>query len=284
MRISKLDFSHLLLTDIIHCSMSLKTEGKGTSLLYNIRMYILAYSLALAVFVASLLRLSIPDNRLYVIRLEQVYGLMSIVYWYAALCISPVTKLLGKRPFCEILNFSRRAIGVSAASFAIAHFAIAFWGQLEGFDGISLLNSRFRWSLGLGLLALVVLFMMAATSLNVIVDWMTYRRWKWLHRLTYVAGVAVILHIWIIGTHVGEQLVQIIAFDMLAVLFGLELTRVYRLLKGKKINKLRAVIIVTSIWFMLVGGLILMRFKVSSVSLEHAGHAGEQGYINAHEH
>jgi len=67
---------------------------------------------------------------------------------------------------------------------------------------------------------------------------MTFRKWKWLHRLVYFGGVLAVLHTWSIGTHLGSGLVQVISFIALIVLAGLELFRVTTLL-SKKYKKLK---------------------------------------------
>jgi DMSO/TMAO reductase YedYZ heme-binding membrane subunit len=83
---------------------------------------------------------------------------------------------------------------------------------------------------------------MAANSFDKVISFMTLKRWKWLHRLVYGAVILVILHVWMIGTHVAYQSVQIVIFILLAVFFGLEsyrfvhgLAKTHRSLAEKKL-------------------------------------------------
>ena len=109
------------------------------SLTRNIRFYILAATVCVSIFVFCWLRLTITDNQLFLIRAEQSFGYLCVVYWYLALLVSPLQKQMGNRFNLTPLVFSRRAIGVSAAYFALLHAGIALWGQIGGFSGLVLL-------------------------------------------------------------------------------------------------------------------------------------------------
>lgn len=205
------------------------------SLLDNSRFYILASSILVSIFVFCWFRLQIPSDQLLVIRSQQVYGLLCLVYWCAALAISPVGFIIGKQRMKRI-EFARRAIGVSAFYFALLHAAIALWGQLGGLGQLQYLPNLFQWSLAGGLVALLILGAMAATSFDKVVKYMTYRRWKWLHRLVYGAFVLVVLHVWSVGTHLAYTSVQLAAFAALVTLGGLELYRFTKLTSGKYLH------------------------------------------------
>jgi DMSO/TMAO reductase YedYZ heme-binding membrane subunit len=188
----------------------------------NNRFYILAFSFLSSVFVFCLLRAQISSDQLFYIRTEQVYGFVSIAFLYVALIISPIEKIVGQHVWVRNLLFARRAIGVSAAYFAFLHAAVALWGQMGGFGGLVLLPERFMWALLFGVTALVVLLLMAATSFDKAIKFMTFRKWKWLHRFVYMACLLIILHTWMIGTHLAYDWVRIAAFIPLSLLFGLE--------------------------------------------------------------
>jgi methionine sulfoxide reductase heme-binding subunit len=201
-------------------------------LLNNSRFYILASTVLFSVAVAAWLRLQISTDQLYYIRLQQAYGLLCMLYWYVALVISPLGYVIGKQRMGYI-EFARRAIGVSAAYFAVLHMLVALLGQLGGINEIALLPSLFKWSLLGGFIAVIVLLLLAATSFDTVIKYMTFPRWKWLHRLVYGAGILAVLHVWTIGTHVAYSGVQIMAFVALALLSGLETFRVTTLLARK---------------------------------------------------
>jgi len=192
----------------------------------NSRFYILVFSVLLSMFTACLLRMQVGSEQLFYIRTEQIFGFIAIGYVYLALAISPVQKIVGKPGWMKCVLFARRAIGVSAAYFAFLHAAVAFWGQIGGFDGLGLLPRTFMWSLGFGAIALLVLFLMAATSFDKVIAFMTFRHWKWLHRFIYGAGILIILHVWMVGTHVVYNSVQIICATALGLLFGLQSWRI----------------------------------------------------------
>ncbi len=188
-------------------------------------------------FVFGALRLTIASDQLLYIRTEQVYGLMSLLLWYVALAISPLTYVFGKQRLAR-LTFARRAIGVSAAYFALLHLGVALWGQLGGLSEIGYLPPLFKWSLGAGVAAVAILLIMALTSFDSVIRFMTFIRWKWLHRLGYIGGVLAILHIWMIGTHLEYEWVRWTAFIALGVLAGLEMFRTTTLL-AKQFAELR---------------------------------------------
>ncbi|HUS26108.1 MAG TPA: ferric reductase-like transmembrane domain-containing protein [Nevskiaceae bacterium] len=191
----------------------------------NSRFYILVWAVLGSIGIACWLRLRLPGDQVYYIRTEQTFGLVSICLWYVALVLSPLHRVVGDRAWMKHLLFARRAIGVSAAYFALLHTSISLWGQLGGLDGIALLPPLFKWALGLGVLALLQLSIMAGTSFDKVVAFFTYPRWKIIHRFSYPAGVLVILHVWLIGTHAASLAVTLAGFVALAFLFGLEAIR-----------------------------------------------------------
>lgn len=210
-------------------------DTKKPSLLNNSRFYILVSSLLLSILVAAWLRVQIESDQLFVIRTQQVFGFLGVLYWYLALVISPLGYVFGKRRISHI-EFARRAIGVSAFYFTFLHGATALWGQLGGLGQIGMLPSIFKWSLLAGAVALFILLIKAATSLDIVVNFMTYRRWKLLHRIGYVGGVLAVLHIWTIGTHLSYTGYKAAAFLALVVLAGLELFRVIKLINDKYLH------------------------------------------------
>ena len=242
-------------------------------MLSNSRFYILTGSILLSALVIAWLRLSISSDALFFIRTSQVFGLLCLVYWYTTLIISPIGHIIGKQRM-RYPEFARRAIGVSAFLFALLHAAFSFFGNLGGFGAIGTLPDAFKWSLIGGLVALVFLALMAATSFDKVVRFMTYRKWKWLQRLGYVAGVLVILHVWSIGSHLAYSGYQIAAFIALIALFGLELFRVTKALSQKflHLDKTEFGAMFLASWA-IVGVLIFMLPVV--ISNYHTPHAAE---------
>jgi len=191
------------------------------TLLNNSRFFVLVSSFFISLIVISFVRLQTANDQVFYIRSEQIFGFLSIIYWYVALIISPLGYVIGKQRLVHVA-FARRAIGVSAFYFASLHMTIALWGQLGGINGLVHLPDSFRLSIFGGFVALFILFLMAMTSFDKVISFMTFRRWKWLHRLVYGGGVLAILHIWSVGTHLSYSPIQIIAFIALSILIGLE--------------------------------------------------------------
>lgn len=247
-------------------------ESQG--LLDNSRFYILVTSILLSIAVAAYVRLQIPSDQLYYISTQQLFGLFCLLYWYLALVISPIGYVIGKHRI-KRLEFARRAIGVSAAYFATLHTFIALWGQLGGIGEIALLPSLFKWSLAGGAIGLFILLIMAATSFDKVVSSMTFRKWKWLHRLVYGGLILVVLHIWTIGTHLAYPHVQWVAFVALAVLAGLELFRTTKLINDKylHLDKSEAMILWLAMWVIVVAGIGCIPVFVQNYHSKHVSHS-----------
>lgn len=247
-----------------------QAKAKEYQLLYNSRFYILVGSFLLSIFLFALLRLQIPSDQLFYIRAQQVFGLLSILYWYVALIISPLGYVIGKHRMVR-LEFARRGIGVSAFYFALLHGSIALWKQLGGPEQLQYLPSLSRWSILGGFIAFVVLFMMATTSLDKVIDFMTYKRWKWLHRLGYIGGTLVVLHIWSIGTHLAYGSIQLAAFLLLTLLSGLELFRITKNVNQKYLhfNKAEVAALFVSAWILVITAILLMPTYINNYHQKH---------------
>ena len=250
------------------------TNNPRVSLLFNSRFYILAVTFLISVVVAAFLRLQIPSDQLFYIRTQQVYGLLCIAFWYVALIISPVGYIIGKKRVSH-LEFARRAIGVSAAYFAVLHGSIALWGQLGGISELALLPSLFQWSLAGGSFALLILLIMAATSFDKVVSFMTYKRWKLLHRLVYIAWILVVLHIWTVGTHMAYTGVQWTVFIALVILIGLELYKVSDKLNRKyfKLGRTEAITLFASTWAICAALILMTPSVISNYHTQHNEHS-----------
>jgi len=237
----------------------------------NVRFYILAASVALSIFIPSWLRLQTSSDQLLFIRTEQVFGFVCLLYWYAALIISPLKKAVGPRFNWQYLVFSRRALGVSAAYFALLHVIISLWGQIGGISSLGLLPQRFVWSIVFGIIGLIILLAMATTSFDKIIERMGFRNWKWLHRLGYIGGVLALLHVWIIGTHVAYVSFQTVFFILLAGLFWLESQRLASILSDKYTRwQHQKSLIGVLLWFSAVSVLLALPTLLENNSDHHA--------------
>ena len=259
-------------------------DKKRTSLLVNSRFYILMSTILLSVGVVSYLQLQISSEQVFYIRTEQVFGLLAILYWYFALIISPIGYVVGKHR-TKRLEFARRAIGVSAAYFAVLHGAVALWGQLGGVSELALLPLVFKWSLAGGAVAVLVLLVMAATSFDKVVSFMTFKRWKLLHRLTYCAWILVVFHIWTIGTHLAYPSIQWVAFIALVILSGLELFRTIKLINEKYLHfeKTEVVTLFGACWVVVSVSIAMIPIVVKNYHSQHTNHFGHSGSLQQKE-
>lgn len=243
---------------------------KQYSLLDNSRFYILVFSFLLSLATVAWLRLNIASDQVFYIRLQQVFGLASVAWWYLALVISPVGYIVGQRRIGG-LKFARRAIGVSAFYFAVLHSVVAVFGQLGGVQQITYLPELFKWSLGLGLVALVILLILTITSFDAVVKYMTFVRWKWLHQLVYLGGVLAMLHIWMIGTHLAYTGTRVGVFIMLVILLGLELYRITKLINDKYLQFGRAemFIVFLALWLITTTFIFVLPSYVQNYHSRH---------------
>ena len=208
-------------------------------LLANSRFWILAVAVTVSVNIAGFVQLEIPGGSLQTIRIEQIYGFVSLALLYIAILASPLTKVFPRLPGKEAYLHARRAIGVSAFYYACLHAYITFFDQLNGFGGITYLNHRYGISLLGGVFTLGVLCIMAGTSFDWVVDRMGYKHWKLLHRLVYLASWAVLLHVILIGPHYdkGLSLLGILTYAAGAFLVILEVLRTRLNIQARKARR-----------------------------------------------
>ena len=131
----------------------------------------------------------------------QVYGLLAAGFLYLTLLITPLTLAFPRIPHKETLFLARRGLGLSSLLFSLPHALVSFFGPLRGFDGIPFLDPYTAWALLLGTAALVILLALGSTAWDGAVVRLGQRRWKFLHRFVYLAGVLVFIHLVLAGSH-----------------------------------------------------------------------------------
>ncbi len=136
---------------------------------------------------------------LFAVRLEEVYAWLAVGLLAITLCIGPVYRLFPAAPAKLLMRDARRLLGVGTAWFATLHAVIVYVGPF-GFPNPLHLLPAFRWSLLLGVVALAILLAMAFTSFDKAFRGMGIW-WFRLHRLVYTAGVLIIVHSILIGSH-----------------------------------------------------------------------------------
>jgi sulfoxide reductase heme-binding subunit YedZ len=118
-------------------------------------------------------------------------GFTAAVLLAVVLVLSPLRVMLPRWRAAQLVQRHRRFIGVSAFVYAALHVVMHF--IYEGGFG----TFRTDWQkpfILVGLVAFVILLLLAATSVDAAVRRLGARRWKWLHRLVYVAAALVMYH------------------------------------------------------------------------------------------
>ncbi len=134
--------------------------------------------------------------------LIRAFGTAALLLLHVVLSIGPLCRL---DPRFLPLLYNRRHLGVTTFVLGLAHASLALiqfhlLGNLNPFVSLLVSNprfdsvSQFPFQL-LGLFALVVLFLMAATSHDFWLANLTAPVWKSLHMLVYLAYAALILHV-----------------------------------------------------------------------------------------
>ncbi|MCC6522640.1 MAG: sulfoxide reductase heme-binding subunit YedZ [Polyangiaceae bacterium] len=120
-------------------------------------------------------------------------GLLTLVFLVASLACTPLKILLGwKWPIAV-----RRTLGLFAFFTACAHFLVYLVLDRELALGAVVADVTERPFVTVGFAALVVLVPLAVTSTKRALQRLGPRRWRWLHRLAYVAGVLGVVHYFI---------------------------------------------------------------------------------------
>ena len=146
--------------------------------------------------------------------LERAYGEIALILMVAGLMVTPLRKWTG----LNLLKF-RRAIGVTAFFFVLAHFLVFAILDVQSVSRVWEEIVK-RPYVTVGMLAFLMLIPLAITSNNLAVRKMGAGAWRKLHKLTYPAAILGAIHyLWLVK---GFQLEPII---YLVVIVGLVATR-----------------------------------------------------------
>jgi sulfoxide reductase heme-binding subunit YedZ len=174
--------------------------------------------------------------------LIRAFGTLALTLLHVVLAIGPLARLDGR--FLPLL-WNRRHLGVTMFLFALAHGGFALF-QFHALGDrnplVSLLTSNTRWaSLAqfpfqqLGAAALLILFLMAATSHDFWLTNLTAPVWKTLHMAVYLAYALLVGHVALGALQdatsplpvilLGAGLVTLVALHLLAAMKGRALDR-----------------------------------------------------------
>lgn len=145
-------------------------------------------------------------------------GFTAAVLVVVVLSFSPLHTLFPRSAWTRALQRLRRTVGVTAFVYAALHVTMHF--IYEGGFGTFAADWK-KPFITLGLIALLILAALAATSFNTAIRWLGSRRWKHLHRLVYVAVVLIAYHqilarkifpqqvVWLFGPLLGLEILRI---------------------------------------------------------------------------
>jgi sulfoxide reductase heme-binding subunit YedZ len=141
-----------------------------------------------------------------------------------ALAVTPLRLLTA---WTEIARL-RRMLGLFAFTYVVLHL-LAYTGIDQGFDLVGLWNDVVkRIYITVGMAAFAMLLPLAVTSTDGMIRRLGAKRWRALHRLAYPAGVAAVIHYFLM-IKAGYQQPMIYAVS-LAVLLGIRLLKRIRVL------------------------------------------------------
>ncbi len=161
---------------------------------------ILLFSFLASAAIYLALTQSIPSGTLLHIKIEEWYGFLSIAFLFLAALAGPLYRVFPGAPLKSLYFGSLGGFGISAFYFALLHTIVAFFYLLYGFAGIPFLIPGDLVSALCGFLALLILALLAGTSFT----WAMKAlgpAWKKLHRFVYVAILATLIHLLLIGNH-----------------------------------------------------------------------------------
>lgn len=147
-------------------------------------------------------------------------GFMACVLLAVVLSFTPLRVLFPRAGIAAALNRHRRLVGMSAFAYGALHFTTHI--LYEG--GFAILASDVKKPfLVTGMIAFTILLVLAITSLQALVRWLGGRRWKNLHRLTYVAAGLSAYH-----QAAAQKIFPVQVLWIFVPLAGLELARIVR--------------------------------------------------------
>jgi len=158
-------------------------------------------------------------------------GMMALIFLMLTLLVTPLRKVSG----WNWIIFARRTLGLYAFFYACLHFLIFFCLDRSFSVSSTLTEMTKRNYLIIGSLALLVMVPLAVTSTNAMIKRLGGKRWRALHRLAYVAGIAGVLHYYM---QVKKDTRQPLAFAaVLAILLGYRLVEYARQRKPATVVK-----------------------------------------------
>ena len=144
--------------------------------------------------------------------LERAYGEVALQLMVAGLFVTPLRKWLG----LNLLKF-RRAIGVTAFFYVLAHFLVFAVLDVQSLGRVWEEVIK-RPYVTVGMLSFLMLIPLAITSNNAMVRRMGAASWRGLHKLTYPAAILGGVHyLWLVKGFPFEPLIYLSIIGVLLV-------------------------------------------------------------------
>lgn len=213
--------------------------------------------------------------------MTRIYGLSALFGLFLVLIIGLLRVYFPKLAINALLMHASRGFGLSVFLFVCLHAVCAFYANLDGkVNAVLFLSPRHQIALLFSSLAFVILFLMASTSIDKIIDLMTFPRWKKLHRLVHLAVISVLFHAFLIGSHftvIAAPLPLIIIGTALTLLF-LEAGAIYKKVAqasqtSNKNGKLHLERVSAALVLLLCAGMFTATMALRSSYDPHAGHS-----------
>jgi sulfoxide reductase heme-binding subunit YedZ len=121
-------------------------------------------------------------------------GMLTLIFLMISLAVTPVRKITGSN---WVVKF-RRMLGLYAFFYGALHLLTYVWfDRFFNFRSIAgdVLQRPF---IAVGMTAFFLMVPLAITSTNKMIKRLGGKRWAKLHRLVYLAGVAGVLHFWLL--------------------------------------------------------------------------------------
>jgi nitrite reductase/ring-hydroxylating ferredoxin subunit/DMSO/TMAO reductase YedYZ heme-binding membrane subunit len=201
------------------------------------RIYDLVLIVGVVVYLALFIGLSaiLNPNATIETLLIRSFGTGALLLLHVVLCIGPLCRLNAR--FLPLL-YNRRHLGVTTFLLGAVHGVFALiqfhaLGNVNPLVSLFISNTRYdSWAnfpfQPLGFVALLILFLMAATSHDFWLANLTAPVWKALHMLVYVAYGLLIAHVtlgvlqsetnWILAVLLGVGMVVVLSLHLLAAL------------------------------------------------------------------
>jgi sulfoxide reductase heme-binding subunit YedZ len=121
-------------------------------------------------------------------------GTLTLVFLVLTLAVTPLRKWTGANWLVRL----RRMLGLYAFFYGALHLTAYVWFD-KSFDASAIaVDVARRWFILVGFLAFTSMVPLAATSTDRMIKRLGGRRWQKLHRLTYLAAAAGVLHYYLL--------------------------------------------------------------------------------------